>query len=243
MSEEEVIKAYNILLRKYNNYNIRENIDYILFDKLKTDYYLIKFIPKGLRNKKILDIGTFIPFDPIYWGDIVKEFHSIDINKEVVAFANSIIRRELSESIIQKINYQQASSTKIPYEDNYFDVVLSFSTIDHIPLEKDRYKTFSEIARVTKKNGFVIITLPNRLNFFSYRKSMKLQKRRGCKTGVEIFYTPKELKKILEKNNLKPLVFSSSVGDKSNGIPYISWLYNKIFSKFGPRMGWLARKL
>ncbi len=243
IEEKKVLNAYKRLINKYKNYSIKEDINYVLIDKIKTDYYFFKFIPKGLRNKKVLDVGTFFPFDPIYWAEVVKEFHCIDINQDVVDFSNLIMKEILSESLLKKITYRKASGTDIPYEDNYFDIVLSFSTIDHISGKANRDKTFKEIARVTKSKGFVIITLPNKLDLFSYRKSMKLQKQGRCKLGIEVFYTPNELKKILIENNLKPIYFCSSAGDKGGSLPYISYVYNTLVSKFGSRMGWLAQKI
>ena len=49
--EKKILDAYNSLLDKYKDYSLKENLHYVLIDKLKTDYYFFKFIPKGLRNK------------------------------------------------------------------------------------------------------------------------------------------------------------------------------------------------
>ncbi len=238
-NQNQVIESFSKL---FDN-KIKENIRYIQASKFKTDYYFISHIPNGLRNKKVLDIGAFVPFDAVYWASVVKEFHAIDISEKVVNFGNEFLKKELSEAIVKKIKYKQANATNLPYEDNDFDVVFSFSTIDHIPGENNRNKVFSEIARVTKSKGYVIITLPNKLNIYSYQKSLKKQEKGTSPFGLEVFYTPKDLKKLLIKNNLKPIFFDSSSGDKGGGLPRISSLYNIIFKKFGRRMGWLAQKI
>ncbi len=49
-------------------------------------------------------------------------------------------------------------SFPLPFDDNQFDFVISYETIEHI---SDYKKFFSEITRVTKKNGIIILTCPN----------------------------------------------------------------------------------
>jgi len=241
--QEKVEKSFVHLLDSlYKKKNIKEYINYIGIDKLKTDYYFINFIPEGLRNKIVLDVGTFIPFDAIYWGSVVKEFHGIDYSADVIEFGVEFLKHELAESVCNKIFLQQSDAADLPYEDNFFDVSFSFSTIEHIPGKENRDKAFSEIARVTKKGGYVIITLPNKYNFPTYKKSMKQQRSSKSPFELEVFYTPRELKNILKKNNLKPILFSSSGIDVGGGFQLFSGIFTRIFRKFGYRIGWLAQK-
>jgi ubiquinone/menaquinone biosynthesis C-methylase UbiE len=48
--------------------------------------------------------------------------------------------------------------TNLPYQDNTFDLTICSETLEHIP---DYQKAISEIFRVTKRNGYVLITVPN----------------------------------------------------------------------------------
>lgn len=52
----------------------------------------------------------------------------------------------------------QASVLELPFPDNFFDVVISFETIEHL-YETDRY--IFEIKRVLKKGGIFICSTPN----------------------------------------------------------------------------------
>lgn len=52
-----------------------------------------------------------------------------------------------------------AGAERIPYPSNYFDTVLSHEVIEHV---MDDRKTVSEIVRVLKPGGRVVIFLPNR---------------------------------------------------------------------------------
>jgi SAM-dependent methyltransferase len=50
---------------------------------------------------------------------------------------------------------------QLPYEDNQFDCVVSIEVIEHM---ENHFKFMSEMMRVTKPNGVVIITTPNVLS-------------------------------------------------------------------------------
>lgn len=63
------------------------------------------------------------------------------------------------------ILFDTGSAIAIPYEDNYFDTVISFEVIEHIPKNTEE-KMFSEVQRVLKNNGKFYISTPND-NFFS----------------------------------------------------------------------------
>ncbi|WP_281184618.1 class I SAM-dependent methyltransferase [Trichlorobacter lovleyi] len=57
----------------------------------------------------------------------------------------------------------------LPYPDNFFDVVTCSEVVEHL---NDYRKLLSEIYRVTKKNGLVVITTPNVINLKSRIKNL-----------------------------------------------------------------------
>lgn len=60
----------------------------------------------------------------------------------------------------KNLEFNQMDGTKIDYEDDYFDVVISFETIEHT---KDYFNMLGEFKRVLKKDGLLILSTPNRL--------------------------------------------------------------------------------
>ena len=148
----------------------------------------------------------------------------------------------LAVGILSVRKQTPADATDLPYDDNFLDVSMSFSTLEHIPNEGKRLKAFSEMARATQKGGYVIITVPNKLNRRLYKASMKMQKADNCPFGYEHWYTPGELKKILIETGLEPVYFASSAGDYSNNFRILGKIWNLLTRKFGKRMGWVAKK-
>ena len=72
---------------------------------------------------------------------------------------------------------------------------------------------------------------------------MKLQNEGNCPFSYEHWYTPSELKKIMEEDGLKPVFFTSSAGDFSGSFRFVTKFYNLVTKKFGKRMGWVAKKV
>ena len=237
-----VIDAYSTITTDYQSgerQDYRDEWRYMTVSKFKTDYSLIYKIPNHLKNKKVLNIGTSFPIDEIFFARTVQKLYTVDITKDVIRFAKSILNRELSENLRKKVTFQIVNAISLPFKNNSFDVSMSFSTLEHIPDEEHRLKAFSEIARVTKINGYVIVTAPNKLSYLKMRRSVKLQKQNNFHIGYEYWYTPKQLKKILISNELKPILFRSSASG------YTGRLSNALhlpFEKFGTRMGYLCLK-
>lgn len=56
----------------------------------------------------------------------------------------------------------QGDANPMPFLDNYFDVVVSCETIEHLPLPD---KAVREFYRVTRLGGRLLLTTPNDFNF------------------------------------------------------------------------------
>tara|TARA_B110000211_G_scaffold233385_1_gene299455 strand:- start:7721 stop:8386 length:666 start_codon:yes stop_codon:yes gene_type:complete len=117
------------------------------------------------REKKILDVGS---------GD--KSFYKICLKNDLDAY-------EIDGS--EGINFEK---DKLPYQDNDFDFVLFNAVIEHL-YSPD--KILSEIYRILKKDGVLILITPN----FKYA----FRNFYNDPTHVHP-YTPQSLKKILEMN-------------------------------------------
>ena len=72
--------------------------------------------------------------------------------------------KELMELDGQDVEVCDLNSQKLPYGDNSFDLITFTEVIEHI--ENHRF-TLSEIARVLKPEGFIILSTPNILNLKS----------------------------------------------------------------------------
>jgi len=136
--------------------------------------FLDKYIEKNKGKMKALDIGSNFGL----FTELLKrkgyDAYGIDINEKKVKWAKKNCRAK----------YMLGSAESIPFKDSTFDIVILLATLEHII---DRGKALSEINRVLKKNGKVIITVPNTWSYF-YMRSFVTFALRGMTPWINTHY-------------------------------------------------------
>lgn len=169
-------------------------------DGSKKEIFLNKY--KGIKKYLATDYSS--------WDD---EFVAID--KKVKIFGG--IGKEIF-GYKERIKLDQiCSATSLPFADESFDYHLSFQVLEHID-DPDKY--FSEAARVVRKSGHIILSVPflyrmhggeplHKLDFFRYLNGF--------------FYM------VAERNNLEVLEIYSNTGCGSAVASIINqWLIRRI---------------
>ncbi len=106
-------------------------------------------------------------------------------------------------------NFIAADVLHLPFTNYQFDTILSFETIEHIPYSSlDRY--FSEIKRVMKQEGKLLVSTPNR-EVFSPHAGISDKPNLGCHTFE---FSLSEFKSLLESKFDKVELFRQ--GEVSN---------------------------
>lgn len=114
---------------------------------------------EGLR---VLDIATGIGYGAsiIATEGKAKEVFGADVSPEAIEVAKQKYPRN-------NINFTVVSGNQLPYENDFFDIIVSFETIEHT----DNPEFFlTELKRTMKKNGTLLISTPNK-RFHSFGKS------------------------------------------------------------------------
>ncbi|MFX1310740.1 MAG: class I SAM-dependent methyltransferase [Promethearchaeota archaeon] len=111
------------------------------------------FEEKGVQ--KILDIGSGTGRHLIYFSKKGFEVYGMDASPKGI----SIAKHWLSEEDLKAEIILHRMEEKFPYEDNFFDAIISIQVIHHNRM-KDILFTVSEIERVLKKGGIIFITFP-----------------------------------------------------------------------------------
>ncbi len=156
----------------------------------------------GIRGKKCLDIGPgtgrWLQFLNKNGADYLG---AIDISNE------SLKRYSLICDKTQKANVE---TDNFDFKSNNFDIVLSIEVLEHLRYP-DHY--LSEIFRVTKNEGLVLMTIPNILSLIS-RIRVIFGLFPGAvsndKTHVR-FYRKKDLVKLLAPYNMRPQFIPTSI--------------------------------
>ncbi len=143
-------------------------------------YFISKTYCSG---KKVLDIACGEGYGSYListWG--AKEVIGIDISKEAIKNANNNFNNSNLKFLEQDATNLEA------LEDNYFDLVVSFETFEHVPNVE---KYLKEIKRVAKEEAIIIISCPN--DYYYYPNDEQKNPYHMAK------YTFEDFKKITEK--------------------------------------------
>jgi len=193
----------------------------------------------NLENKNILDIGC-------YDGT----FLSLIKNRN-----NNFFGLEASDWGVEKSRqrgievgqYFFDGETRLPYADNFFDIIVAGEIIEHI-FDTDFF--LSEIRRVLKLEGKMIISTPNlaslgRRAFLLFGKNpiIELSPNEPDSSGHIRYFTFKTLKQLLKKNKFKIISSQSDCVNFSSNGKIRSALLARMFPKFGASIIFLAKKI
>lgn len=142
----------------------------------------------GNSDLKILNIGAGT-------GDDLKVLHTFGKNYVIDIDENalSVIDDNLCE------DKQQADACKLPYQNNFFDVVVSCDVFEHI---EDHITAVSEVYRVLKPNGVLLFTVPAFQSLYSSHDKALEHYRRYSKKTLLAALSPFGTKKFYYWNTL-----------------------------------------
>jgi ubiquinone/menaquinone biosynthesis C-methylase UbiE len=142
------------------------------------DYYQVKSVDRRLVESCHLSSGVFCDVGGSGGVDALRLANRglcgvcIDIGLKALKSGK---QRSKLLGLDGKVEFVCASATQLPFAAECFELVTSFSVIDHLPNKQAAANSISEFSRVAKKSGFVVVTVPNKL-FLLGTLMMRLQK-------------------------------------------------------------------
>jgi len=110
--------------------------------------YALKFIKSG---NKVLDIACGSGYGSNLLVGQGARVWAGDMDEQVVTEAKKKYNKN-------NLNFKKMDAVELPFEDNYFEVVVSLETIEHI---ENYMKFVKELKRVLKPGGQLILSTPN----------------------------------------------------------------------------------
>ena len=165
----------------------------IEFEHMNRYYFVINQI--DLKNKVVLDIASGEGYGSELLAKHAKYVYGVDISKESISHSSLKYKRD-------NLIFIEGDAVSIPLNDGVVDVVVSFETIEH----HDRHEEMlSEIKRVLKKKGMLIMSSPDKQFFFDKGKNDFHIK--------ELYYD--EFKELISKYFKKTFLYSQTIFDGS----------------------------
>lgn len=112
---------------------------------------------KGLR---VLDAACGEGYGSALLARHATHVTGVDLSPEAIAHAKR------AYASLANTEFIEASIAKLPLPDASFDVVVSFETLEHIPVQQE---FIAEIARVLKPGGVLVMSCPNKLEYSDKR--------------------------------------------------------------------------
>lgn len=114
-----------------------------------------RFCLPFVKNRRVLDFGCGSGYGTHLLSSDCEKITGIDISADAIAYARDHYQKDNLEYL--QVNDIEAEA--LPFEDNAFDAVISFQVIEHIG-QVEKY--LSEIRRVLRSNGKLVIATPDR---------------------------------------------------------------------------------
>jgi ubiquinone/menaquinone biosynthesis C-methylase UbiE len=145
-----------IFLRNYTLPLYLERLDYSDFRQPSIAEHFVRYehAAKFCEEKIVLDCASGEGIGVNILCNTAKTVYGVDIDENTFKTARENIK--YNNAILN-----QGSATDLPFSDNYFDVITSMETLEHIP-QKLQEKCIAEFHRVLKPDGLLIISTPNK---------------------------------------------------------------------------------
>lgn len=144
------------------------------------------------KGERLLDIGC-------NWGRwsiaaAQKGYKPVGIDPSLDAV---LAARRVSKQLGVETDFVVGDARFLPFADDAFDAVFSYGVFQHFSKENTRI-SLDEASRVLKKNGYLLVQMPNKYGIRQYQQ----HRRRGFTEGegFEVrYWTPAELMETFEK--------------------------------------------
>jgi len=124
-------------------------------NKMHSEHYNRYIFTAGfISGKKVLDAACGEGGGSFLMSEKAKEVIGVDLRGEAIQFAKNNYKGNNVDFIVGDV-------TKLPFKDNFFDVAVSFETVEHIS-ENDQKKFLAELKRVVRSDGLLIISTPDK---------------------------------------------------------------------------------
>lgn len=148
-------------------------------------------------SRTVLDLGSGSGRHVVYLAKCGFSVYGLDSSPEGIEITRNWLKQEgLAADLML-----QSMTEQLPYEDNFFDAVISVQVIHHARIADIR-RIVGEMARVLKKGGVVFVTVPkqkSQAEMFQEIEPNTFIPLDGLEKGLpHHYFTPEELRDLFK---------------------------------------------
>jgi len=194
---------------------MKEKWDEVYLKKLRSTWYpiegVVRFTARYIQKRvgvntydirkvvrRVLDLGCGNGNHVVFFAEQGFDVYGIDISKKSIEIANAWLAEKGLKAFLKVGDIE-----KLPFEDEYFDLIISHGVLDHILFSKAK-KAMQEIRRVLANCGYVYITLRSTEDS-EYGRGEKVDRntfvlQEGYEKGIiQHFFDLEEIQELLSK--------------------------------------------
>lgn len=188
------------------------------------------YMKKNLPDGKILDYGYGSGNNSVYLMERGYDVYGTEVADSSLGLLKQNLKdRNLHHEVAGKFLTISPDNISLPFEDNYFDFILSNQVLYFLPTEKHIKKVCRELKRILRPGGVVLFTMMGPKNYFVAQNTKKIDGKihkvefgsshrlNGLKQVIYIVDTEAELKELFSDFNcIKVGYFDIDIMDGSN---------------------------
>lgn len=156
-------------------------------------------ISVDLHKNTFLEVGCGKGGFCIAMAEKCKNVVGLDLSASSIRKAKDLARRARSD---QNLDFVIGDAQVLPFKDESGFVTVCSETLEHIP---DFTEAFQELVRITRKSGYLFVTVPNYLSTQLLELWLwSLIGEGGRRHGLHIFHYPK-VRKLFRRRDLQIL--------------------------------------
>ena len=133
--------------------------------------YLKANIPSG----RLLDYGCGAGNNSVYFLEHGYDLHGVDVAEASTPLVKRNLEHwHLDPALANKFSIIPKDNVKLPFEDNYFDVVVSNQVLYYLASEDHIRTVCKELSRVLRPGGAIFITMMGPKNYYITSNTYKI---------------------------------------------------------------------
>jgi ubiquinone/menaquinone biosynthesis C-methylase UbiE len=201
-----------------------------------------KIIKNYLNEKnKIAVIGCGGGREFSYMSGLDADITGFDFSKKMLKESEAYINKLKKSEKIGNVKLVRGNASALPFKNNYFDMIICLGAINYF---LDYEKSISEMSRVLKHDGIIVVSAINKFQFSEIINGRRIRqkinlfldnfRRKNNKKPFRKLFDTKELTYLYRNNSLEPIeiqgirLFHDILPNKLNN----EEKYHKITNKF-----------